>query len=152
MNKTTILLITILMLFSGYSKGQDTVGKITWVCILKRNTPDEGEILMKAKIPTGWHLYALGNRPDSPIQMNFKFSPDKSYALIGAVSQPQPLRKFEKQLGIPVTYFEHEVEFGQKIKLKGKNGTINGTIQFMQCSNDICLPPQDFGFSLKIRP
>lgn len=152
MSRLAILMITVMMLFSGYSKGQNAAGQVTWECVLKRKSPEEGEISMKAKIPAGWHLYALGNNPDSPIQMNFKFTPDKAYELIGEVSQPQPLRKVEKQLGIPVTYFEHEVEFGQKIKLKGKHGTINGTIQFMQCSDEICVPPQDFGFTLKIRP
>ncbi|MCW8311180.1 protein-disulfide reductase DsbD N-terminal domain-containing protein [Sphingobacterium sp. InxBP1] len=152
MNRLAILMIAVLMLFGGYSRGQNTAGQITWDCVLKRKSPEEGEISMKAKIPQGWHLYALGNNPKSPIQMNFKFAPDKSYELIGDVSQPQPLRKFEKQLGIPVTYFENEVEFGQKIKIKSKNGTIKGTIQFMQCSDEVCVPPQDFGFALKIRP
>lgn len=82
--------------------------------------------------------------------MDFKFQADRSYQLLGNVSQPVPLNKFEKLLGLPVTYFENEVEFGQKIKLKGQNGTIRGTIQFMQCSDEICIPPQEFGFALKI--
>jgi len=152
MNRLAILTCSLLMLFSGYIKGQTSSGQVTWECILKRKSSEEGEISMKAKIPAGWHIYALGNNPNSPIQMNFKFLPHKSYELIGPVSQPQPLRKFEKQLGIPVTYFEDEVTFGQKIKIKGKNGAINGTIQFMQCSDEICVPPQEFGFALKIRP
>ncbi len=152
MYRLAILMMSLLMLFRGYTKGQTSSGQITWECILKRTSSDEGEIIMKAKIPAGWHLYALGNSPNSPIRMNFKFIPDKSYDLIGAVSQPKPLRKLEKQLGVPVTYFEDEVTFGQKIKIKGKNGSVKGTIQFMQCSDEICVPPQDFGFSLKLRP
>ncbi|WP_367330819.1 protein-disulfide reductase DsbD domain-containing protein [Sphingobacterium multivorum] len=150
MNKLAILMITVLMMFCGYSKGQTSNGQVTWECILKRKSPDEGEISMKAKIPQGWHMYALGNSPQSPIKMNFKFQPDKSYELVEKVTQPTPLRKFEKVLGIPVTYFENDVEFSQRIKIKGKNGTIRGTIQFMQCSDEICIPPQDFGFALKI--
>ncbi|ULT25793.1 hypothetical protein KUH03_02010 [Sphingobacterium sp. E70] len=77
-------------------------------------------------------MYALGNSSKSPIKMNFKFLPDKSYELVGKVTQPTPLRKFEKVLGIPVTYFENDVEFRQRIKIKGKNGTIRG--QFSLCN------------------
>lgn len=150
MNKLAILLITVLMMCCGYSKGQTSSGQVTWECILKRKSPDEGVISIKAKIPQGWHMYALGNSPKSPIKMNFKFQPDKSYELVGKVSQPTPLAKFEKVLGIPVIYFEHDVEFSQRIKIKGKNGTIRGTIEFMQCSDEICIPPQEFGFALKI--
>ncbi len=152
MYRLAILAISLLMLFSAYTKGQTSSDQITWECILKRKSSNEGEIFMKAKIPAGWHLYALGNNPDSPIRMNFKFTADKAYELIGAVSQPKPLRKLEKQLGIPVVYFEDEVTFGQKIKIKGKNGVVKGTIQFMQCNDEICVPPQDFGFALKLRP
>lgn len=150
MNRLTILVMAVFMIFCSHSKGQTSSGQVTWECTLKRKSPDEGEILMKAKIAPGWHMYALGNSVNSPIKMNFKFEPDKSYQLVGNVTQPTPLGKFEKLLGIPVTYFENEVEFGQKIKLKGKGGTIKGTIQFMQCSDQICVAPQDFGFSLKI--
>ncbi|MDR2270299.1 MAG: hypothetical protein LBF27_05270 [Sphingobacterium sp.] len=150
MNKLAILLITGLMIFCGYSKGQNSAGLVTWECILKRKSPDEGEISMKAKIPQGWRMYALGNSPKSPIKMNFTFQPDKSYELVGKVGQPTPRTKFEKVPGIPVTYFENDVEFSQRINIKGKNGTIRGTIEFMQCSDEICIPPQEFGFALKI--
>lgn len=150
MNRLAILVMTIFMMFCGHSKGQTSTGQVTWECTLKRKSPDEGEILMKARIAPGWRMYALGNSPKSPIKTSFKFQPDRSYQLVGNVTQPTPLRKFEKLLGIPVTYFENEVEFRQRIKLKGKNGTIHGTIQFMQCSDQICVPPQDFGFALKI--
>ncbi|MNK13024.1 disulfide bond corrector protein DsbC [compost metagenome] len=150
MNRLAILVVTVLMMFCSHSKGQTLSGQVTWECTLKRNSPEEGEIRMKARIAPGWHMYALGNSLQSPIKMNFKFEPDRSYQLVGNVSQPSPLMKFDKFLGMPVTYFENEVEFGQKIRLKGKNGTIRGTIQFMQCSDQVCVPPQDFGFSLKI--
>lgn len=148
--RLAILVMTVFMVICGHAKGQTSTGQITWECTLKRKSPDEGEILMKARIAPGWHMYALGNSPNSPIKTNFKFKPDSSYQLLGTVTQPTPLSKFVKQLGMPVTYFENEVEFGQRIKLKGKNGTIRGTIQFMQCSDQVCLPPQDFGFALKI--
>ncbi|WP_353146468.1 protein-disulfide reductase DsbD domain-containing protein [Chryseobacterium sp.] len=150
MNKLAILIMTVFMLFCGHSKAQTFNGLVTWECVVKRKSPVEAEISMKASIPAGWHIYALGNKPESPIKMSFKFEPDKSYQLVGNVSQPAPLRKFEKLLGIPVSYFEDEVEFKQKISLKGKDGTIRGTIEFMQCSGQICVPPQDFGFALKL--
>ena len=150
MNRLTIFVMTVLMMFCSHAKTQTVSGQVTWECTLKRKSPEEGEILMKAKIRPGWHMYALGNSAQSPIKMNFKFEPDPSYQLLGNVTQPAPLRKFENLLGMPVTYFENEVEFGQKIRLKGKSGIIRGTIQFMQCSDQVCVPPQDFGFSLKI--
>lgn len=150
MNRLAILMMMVFMLFCGHSKGQTSAGQVTWECTLKRKSADEGEILVKGKIVQELQMYEFGSTTKSPIKMSYKFQPDNSYQLVENISQLQPLRKFEKLLGIPITYFENEAEFDQKIKLKGKDGTIKGAIQFMQCSEQIYFVPQDFGVSLKI--
>ncbi|PJJ66425.1 hypothetical protein [Chryseobacterium geocarposphaerae] len=150
MNRLAILMMMVFMLFCGHSNGQISAGQGIWECTLKRKSADEGEILMKGKIVPELQMYEFGNRTKGPIKISFKFQPDNSYQSGENISRLQPLRKFEQLLGIPVIYSENEAEFDQKIKLKGKDGTIRGAIQFMQCSEQIYVVPQDFGVSLKI--
>lgn len=141
-------LLLLLLIFGSEGYAQVADGSIRWQCILKRKSAEEAEIIMKARIPDGWQLYALGNNADSPIQMAFNFVPSASYKRIGAVAQPQPLTKFDSLLGIAVYYFKEAVDFHQKIQLTGKKGAIKGTITFMQCSDQVCLPPQTIAFNI----
>lgn len=144
----TVGLLLLLLVFRSEGYAQVVDGTIRWECILKRKSPEEAEIVMKAHIPEGWQLYALGNNADSPIKMTFDFAPSASYKRIGVVMQPQPLTKYDSLLGISVRYFKGEVDFRQEIRLTGKKGAIKGTIAFMQCSDQVCLPPQTIAFNI----
>jgi DsbC/DsbD-like thiol-disulfide interchange protein len=50
-----------------------------------------------------------------------------------------------------VSYFEKSVVFQQKIKLKGKEATIKGQLEYMTCNDKQCLPPDDVEFSIPVK-
>lgn len=151
MNTVKIIIASLFLTMSGYAKGRDATGKVIWECILKRRNNDDGEIHMKAKLADGWRIYALGNNPKSPIIMNFNFSSNKAYQTIGEVTQPTPLSKYDDLMGMHISYFEQEVLFKQKVKIKLNSGKIVGKIEFMICNNQVCLPPQTYHFQLAIK-
>lgn len=146
--KLTITLSMFIAFFTNYTSAQSFSNHVTWHSELEIISTYEAEISMVATIEDGWHIYALHNRVDSPIQMDFNFEPNKSYQLLGEVIQPDPKVKFEKLLGFNVSYFDTKVKFTQRIKRTGKDGSISGLIEFMACSDTQCLPPQTIDFAL----
>jgi hypothetical protein len=61
------------------------------------------------------------------------------------------LIKHEEVFGVDVKYFEGKVDFVQRIKLKGSAKTnFTGTVDFMVCNDQQCLPPATQKFSIAL--
>jgi hypothetical protein len=71
--------------------------------------------------------------------------------LAGKVSEPAPLTRFEDAFGIDVRYFENEVIFRQKIRLKSAKPVIKGKLTYMACNDRQCLPPAEVAFSIPVK-
>ncbi|MFZ4928099.1 hypothetical protein [Chryseobacterium sp. Mn2064] len=150
MNKAIFLVATLLMIFCGYVKGQTTIGQLTKEYTLKSKSFTESGSLVKSNITPSWDYYTLGNILKSPDNLKLTFQSERSYELVLGVDQATSIRKFEKLLHIPTTYFETDLDLEQALKLKSKNGALKGAIQLMQCRDQFNVPSQDFGFALKI--
>ena len=52
---------------------------------------------------------------------------------------------------VPVVYFSNEVQFVKRITVKGNVKTnVAGTIEFMVCNDNKCLPPTKQSFDIKL--
>ena len=50
-----------------------------------------------------------------------------------------------------IGYFEKEVIFQQKIKLKSANAAaVKGKLEYMTCNDKKCLPPEDVDFTIPL--
>ena len=147
--KKILLFITALVLTVGaYAQIE---APVKWSYAAKKISSTEAVIFLKATIQNGWHIYAANLKDGGPIKTSFTFSPSKDYALVGKISEPTPLTKYEKSFSMNVTYFENSVIFQQKIKLKSaKASVIKGKLEYMTCNDKKCLPPEDLDFSVSI--
>jgi len=144
-----LLLITALMIGMGaYAQIEHPV---KWAYAFKRTSATEGVVFLKATIEDGWHIYSLNVKDGGPIKTSFTFEPTKEYSLVGKASEPAPVTKFEKSFNMNVSYFEKEVVFQQKIKLKSPAASvIKGKLEYMTCNDHKCLPPDDIDFSVPV--
>ena len=73
--------------------------------------------------------------------------------LVGSVMEKGKLiEKHEKVFGVDVMYYNNEVDFVQMVKVKGNIDTnIRGTIKFMVCNDNQCLPPKEIHFQLLLQ-
>lgn len=147
----SIALLSIFCSLFWFSADAQILKPVKWSYAAKKTSATEATIYIKSTMEQGWHIYSLDTPEGGPVRTSFTFTPDHSYQLTGAVQQPQPASKMEKQFGIEVKYFENTVIFQQKIKLKEHNATVKGEINFMVCSDQQCLPPQTIQFSVDIK-
>lgn len=122
--------------------------KVNWTVAF--HSEDE-KITFTAKVEEGWHVYSQ-NTDESvgPVATQFEISEGNVLKLKGKVSEPEPIKAYDENFGGEVMYFENEVSFVQSVKVKSE-GVVQGTITYMVCNKEMCLPPVDVKFELEIK-
>jgi DsbC/DsbD-like thiol-disulfide interchange protein len=145
-----LLFLTVMLLGSTGLKAQ-VLTPVHWSYGAKKTGKDEAVVFMKATIEDGWHLYSQTVKDGGPIKTTFTFPASKTYTLIGKTIEPTPITRNEKVFNMDVSFFEHEVIFQQKVKLKPGAVVVKGTLEYMTCNDHQCLPPEDIEFSIPIK-
>ena len=129
----------------------------------KKISDTEYDIIFKATIDEGWHMYSLVRNPDcddttkkditcpNATEITFAKSPD--YELVGKPTESKPIKEFDKVFEINVLYFEHNATFKQRIKLKtDKTVKISGKFFCQFCTDSKCSQFQpDKKFTVEIK-
>jgi len=144
------LLVVLVMMLAGRGAFAQIEGHVTWAYAAKKVSATEAVVFLKATIDDNWHIYSQTVKDGGPIKTSFKFTPSKDYALVGAVTEPKPITKYEDSFKMNVSYFENSVLFQQKVKLKGKKATVKGSLEFMTCDDHKCLPPETVEFAVNV--
>ena len=148
MKKLLALTAALILTISAYAQIE---APVKWSYAAKRTSATEAVVFLKATIQPAWHIYSLNVKEGGPIKTSFTFEKSKDFTLTGKTTEPKPMAKFEKAFKMNVTYFEKEVIFQQKIKLKSANATtVKGKLEYMVCNNLKCLPPEEVNFTIPV--
>lgn len=146
-----ITLILSLLFFTSLGAFAQLEDPVTWSYVAKKTSPTEATVFIKASIEDNWHLYSQTVKPGGPSKTIFTFAKSKDYTLVGGTTEPKPISKFEKVFNMNVPYFEDQVVFQQKVKLKKGTTTVKGKVEFMVCNDSKCLPPTEIEFSVPVK-
>jgi thiol:disulfide interchange protein DsbD len=147
MRKIFIFLTIIAVHLGGISQENPVLWKIDY-------NKDNSSLKYKASIEFGWHLYAahLPSPDEGPLPTEFKYIDSDYYQLTGQLIESKPIKTFDDNFGIDVSYFENSAEFSQKIKVTSSDQfSVSGKIYYMVCNEQMCIPFED-DFSIKITP
>jgi len=145
---TTIVTVLILLALQGKSQ---ILQPVRWSYAAKKNSATEAVVFIKATIDAGWHVYSQFVKEGGPVKTTISFNPSKTFVLVGKTIEPKPITRVEKVFDMEVGFFENSVIFQQKIKLKAKQVTVSGKLEYMTCNDQKCLPPDDIDFSIPIK-
>lgn len=130
--------------FSCWSLGQE---KVQWTFDFDA---DSSYILLHAKMNEGWHVYSQFIAPDAgPVPTEFEFQDNPNVRLNGKVQEAIPVKVYDANFGAEVLYFGGETTFKQKIELK-KATILKGSVVYMVCNDEMCLPPTEKQFEIKL--
>lgn len=124
---------------------------VKWSYAAKKISATEAVVLIKATIDEGWHVYSQAVKEGGPVKTTFTFPAAATYTLIGRTIEPKPKTRFEQAFNMEVSFFEHEVIFQQKIRLKAARVRVKGQLEYMTCNDKQCLPPEDIEFSIIVK-
>nr|WP_068890734.1 protein-disulfide reductase DsbD domain-containing protein [Pedobacter panaciterrae] len=160
MKKHSIIFFLSIISLSLKAQIQKTVA---WSYAAKQTSKTEAIVYLKATIDNGWHIYSSNQKEGGPVKTSFKFSLSNDYTLVGMLTEPKPVTRYEDVFEMDISYFEKSVIFQQRIKLKkilnkfmGDTGTspvqalVKGSVEFMACTDKQCLPAETVTFSIPI--
>lgn len=140
-----LLSIFAVVLGSLVSFGQD---KVTWSASYNA---DDSTIVLHADIAEGWHLYSQNLDNDmGPIPTEISFEENTLVEFSSETQEPQPKESFDENFGANMRYFEGEVDFTNKVIVKGET-TVSVTVMFMICNDEMCLPPTEKTITITVK-
>lgn len=126
---------------------------VSWTYTTVKKGVDQYQVIAKATIGSGWHIYSQKTPDGGPVPTKFTFAKNPLVTIVGTPEEKGVVKKVhDKNFGIDVLYFSNTVSFVQTVKVKGKVKTnINGEVEFMVCNDHECLPPSTKSFSVKLQ-
>jgi thiol:disulfide interchange protein DsbD len=144
-------LYTLLLILLALQSQAQIENPVKWSYSAQKTDKNEANILIKADIQKGWHLYSQFIEDGGPIPTSFTFSPSKDYQVLGKVSEsPKAVTAFDTNFGMKVAWHETQVTFTQKIKTTSDKFTLKGVLEYTVCNDNKCLPPTEQEFSIPV--
>ena len=114
-----------------------------------RQNGNEAELIFKATVESGWHVYDVYLPDGGPIATTISYNDSTLFEFDGELQKSkEPIKIFDEGFRLDVYYYADEVTFIQKIKLHSdKEVTISGNVLFMSCDEETCTPPEEAEFS-----
>lgn len=124
---------------------------VKWSFSVTDETTEEATLVLTANIEKHWHLYSQFIKDGGPVPTSFRFTPSTDYKTIGKVKEPKPIQMYDKNFEMDLLFFDGRVSFTQKIKkITSHPFVINGTLEYMTCDDEKCLPPSEVDFTFRL--
>jgi len=125
---------------------------VDWTFEVELKKNNQAELIMKAVIEDGWHIYAMDLPSDQgPLPTEFIYNPADSYSLDGKTQEGKYITHYDPNFDMDLNYFEDEAVFRQRInRLSEADFSVTGELSFMVCNEEMCLPPEYVEFDFKV--
>lgn len=112
-----------------------------WLFSQKNLGDNEYELVLKATIQPGWHVYSMYTPEGGPMATTLKFTDQgKGVELLGKAVENEPRKEFDQIFGIDVWSFEKEYIITQKLKITDPAiAAIKGSLEFQGCQEGQCV-------------
>lgn len=117
---------------------------VKWATSVEKVSDTEYKLISKASIETGWHLYSQSVPEGGPIPTTFIFINDNnSLEFIGKTIEEEGHTVDDPVFGMKIKFFENHATFVQHVKVPENTNKVSGTVEFMVCDDERCLPPTE---------
>jgi len=114
---------------------------------LKMLQDAEAEIIFKATIDPGWHVYSTELGEDGPIEATFNVVKMEGVERVGKLTpRGNVIKHFDQMFSMELKYFENSATFVQKVKFTKPKYTIDCYLEYGACNDQSCMPPSQVDF------
>ena len=141
MKKHLILLFALIAFTVGNSQ---ILEPVKWQTSIEKFSDTEYNLVSKATIESGWHLYSQNVPADGPIPTTFTFDDaNGAFKIIGNTGELEGKTVDDPVFQMRIKFFEKSAIFVQRVQLLGDVTSVKGTVEFMVCDDTRCLPPTE---------
>ena len=121
---------------------------VKWTYESKNISDQNYELIFTATIDQDWAVYSQFIGDDGPIPTTFTFEDNDAFELIGSVleSDENKVTKYDAVFDMELSKFFNKAVFTQKVRLNTDTAVIKGSLTYMTCDDQQCLPPTDEPF------
>jgi thiol:disulfide interchange protein DsbD len=150
MPKQQNYLIVFLLFLGNFAGAQPSY--VNWDFTIEENQSDTLTILMTAEIDPGWYVYSQYLENDEgPIATRVSFDEEESLTFLGKPEETGELTKgFDEIFGMNISKYKNKMEIRQRLLLPKGTEWISGSVLFMCCDHEMCLPPTEVPFSIAV--
>jgi thiol:disulfide interchange protein len=152
--KKIALLLILTIGFSTLLNAQEFIDPVRWDVSLEKIQGDEYNILIKASIDEGWHLYSQveADVELGPIPTEFTYNnTPETFILLGNTQEPEVAPVRDPIFEADIVFFSDKVVFIQPIKvINEENLKIIVEVYYSVCDDEKCLPPDIKTFELSL--
>lgn len=144
-----IIFAILVLLITAATRAQ---GPVEWAWSAKKIGDKLYEVRLVAKVDDSWHIYSQESPQGGPLPTSISFSKNPLLMLQGKPKEEGDLEIYHEDVfGVDVYAYKDKVEFVQIVKLKAPVKTnVQGSLQYMACTNHECLPPATVKFSVAL--
>lgn len=141
-----------LLLIIGSFAIADVKDPVAWSYVAKKKSGNTYDVVITASLSKPWHIYSITSPKGAGMPTNILFKKNPLISLLGPLRENGKLQsEYNKDFDMTVKYYSDRVEFIQTIVLKGKAKTnITGSVEYMVCDDERCLPPATKNFEIKL--
>ncbi|MBO3099433.1 protein-disulfide reductase DsbD family protein [Gelidibacter pelagius] len=147
----TIFLYFLLVSMTLTAVKAQVLDPVKWSTSVEKISDTEYDLISKATIDRGWHLYSQDVPEDGPIPTTFTYDTGADAELMGNTTEEEGRTVNDPVFNMRIKYFDDSAEFRQRINILNKElSIVKGEVEFMVCDDMRCLPPSyiDLDFDL----
>jgi thiol:disulfide interchange protein DsbD len=131
--------------------GQKTEAPVSWKFELNKLSETEYEFKAFATIKNKWNIYSKDMGADGPIPTALIFTSSEFHKLTEPLQEKcKPIKAFDALFEMDVIKIIDKAEYTQKFTTLDKSKPFTGSVTFMCCDHERCLPPANVPFSLNL--
>ncbi len=149
MNRIMFLLISLFFSVAGFAQGN----VVKWDFESKKISGNKYEVKIIATMQSPWHIYSTTQPEGGPLPTKITYAKNPLLSTEGNIKEVGKLEThYEEVFEVDTKFFNNKVEFVQVVNVKGNAKTnLTGKVEFMACTNEQCLPPQEVPFSIALK-
>ncbi len=146
MKQVTVLILLFLNSLSLFS--QDDKNPVKFSQEFRKISDTEYELIMKADIYEGWHVYSQKTAEGGSLPSEFAYEKaGEDYELVGETTESETIVEYSDIFEVDETFFKENAVFTQKIKLLKPDVNQVDINLFYQVCKEVCIPvDHDFSF------
>jgi hypothetical protein len=124
---------------------------VNWSFAATKLSNTEYQVTLTANIEDGWYVYSQETPTKGPVPTKINFDQNPNIILDGKPQEiGQKKEGFDQNFGTNVIKLEGKTQFVQKVKVVGNTPSVKGSLVFMTCNGQMCMPPTNVKFDVPL--
>jgi thiol:disulfide interchange protein DsbD len=126
--------------------------KVSWDATIEKSANEEYTLVLKGEIEYGWYLYSQYLENDEgPIPTKVYLEELEGLEKVGKAEElGEKIEGYDAVFMMNVTKYKENITIRQKLNVPAGTAFFTGSVEFMTCDDEQCLPPTQVEFAVEL--